>query len=63
MSHQHLEYELAYQLIASATDSLEQYVYQDDLEAAVIAVLATSIEIASGRLLKPVDQLYLGAMQ
>jgi|DEB19_MinimDraft_3_1074340.scaffolds.fasta_scaffold55117_2 hypothetical protein len=63
MSHQHLEYELAYQLIASATDSLEQYVDQDDLEAAVIAVLATSIEIASGRLLKPVDQLYLGAMQ
>jgi hypothetical protein len=58
MNAQHLEFELAFELIAQATERLEQYIEPEDLEAAVAAVLATSLEIAWGRPLHPFNQLF-----
>ena len=58
MSHQHLEFELAYELIVQATDRLEPTVHQDDLEPAIIAALATALEIASQRPLKELHEIY-----
>ena len=59
MSHQHLEFDTAYELISIATEKLEAHVQPYDLDAAVVAVLATALETATGRLLKPIDQLFM----
>lgn len=59
MSPQHLEFDIAYELISLATEKLEPSTLPEDLDAAVVAVLATALETATGRLLKPIDQLFL----
>jgi hypothetical protein len=59
MSPQHLEFNTAYELIAYATEKLEPHTLAEDLDAAVVATLVTAIETATGRLLKPIDQLFM----
>ena len=61
MSPQHLEFDTAYELISLATEKLEPTTHPEDLDAAVVAVLITAVETATGRLLKPIDQLFLEA--
>jgi len=58
MSHQFLELQLAYELIVQATDCLEPTVHPDDLEPAIIACLATALELASQRPLKELHEIY-----
>jgi hypothetical protein len=62
MSHQTriglLETDLAWELIVYATDRLEPILHPEDLEAAIIASLASSLEIASGKQLKELHEIY-----
>jgi hypothetical protein len=58
MSHQTHEFVLAYELIVQATDQLEPLLHPDDLEAGIVAVLATALEIASQRPLKELHEIY-----
>jgi hypothetical protein len=60
MSHNHtlIETQLAWELIAETVDRLELYVDTDDLDAAIIAVLATALELASQRKLRPIYEIY-----
>jgi hypothetical protein len=60
MSHNHtlIEHQIAWELIAQTVDRLELYVDIEDLDAAIIAVLATAIELASQRRLKPIYEIY-----
>jgi len=60
MSHNHtlIESQIAWELIAQTVDRLELYVDTEDLDAAIIAVLATAIELASQRRLKPIYEIY-----
>jgi len=58
MNHQHLEFDLAYELIVQASDRLEPAVRPDDLDQAIIAALATALEIASRRPLKELHEIY-----
>ena len=53
-----IEKELAYELIVQATDRLEQYLHPHDLEAGIVAALATALEIASKRQLKELHEIY-----
>jgi hypothetical protein len=59
MNLQHLEFNTAYELIAYATEKLEPHVDVEDLDAAVVAVLATAIESATYRTLKPLEELFI----
>lgn len=56
--NQDLEFELAYELIAQATDRLEPTMHPDDLEPAIIAALATALEIAKQRPLKELHEIF-----
>lgn len=58
MSYQTHETTLAYELIVQATDRLEPMLGTDDLEAGIVAALATALEIASKRQLKEIHELY-----
>lgn len=58
MSHQTIETQLAYELIVQAIDRLEPILDPDDLEAGVVAVLATALEIASKRKMKELHEIY-----
>ena len=58
MRHQTHEIALAYELIVQATDRLEPLLDQDDLEAGIVAALATALEIASKRRLKELHEIY-----
>ena len=58
MRHQTHEIALAYELIVQATDRLEPLLGQDDLEAGIVAALATALEIASKRQLKELHEVY-----
>jgi hypothetical protein len=49
---------LAYELIVQATDRLEPLMDPDDLEAGIVAALATALEIASKRQLKELHEIY-----
>jgi hypothetical protein len=53
-----IEIDLAWELIVQATDRLEPIFHAEDLEAAIIASLATAIEIASKRPLKEIHEIY-----
>jgi hypothetical protein len=46
MRHQTHEIALAYELIVQATDRLEPLLDLDDLQAGIVAALATALEIA-----------------
>lgn len=52
------EHQLAYELIVQATDRLEPLMRPDDLEAAIVAALATALQIASKRKLKELHEIY-----
>ena len=52
------EHQLAYELIVQATDRLEPLMSPDDLEAAIVAALATALQIASKRKLKELHEIY-----
>lgn len=52
------EHQLAYELIVQTTDRLEPLLHPDDLEAGIVAALATALEIASKRQLKELHEIY-----
>jgi len=61
MSHTHhskIEATIAWTLIAQAVDQLETEVQHEDLDAAIIAVLALAIELASHKKLKPIYEIF-----
>ena len=58
MRHQTHEIALAYELIVQATDRLEPLMHPEDLEAGIVASLATALEIASHRQLKELNEIY-----
>jgi hypothetical protein len=58
MRHQTHEIALAYELIVQATDRLEPLLDLEDLEAGIVAALATAIEIATKRQLKEIHEIY-----
>ena len=58
MTHTDLEANLAWKLIAETVDQLEWVVLPDDLDASIIAVLATALELASQRKLRPIHEIY-----
>jgi len=53
------EQDAAFQLVSTAIELLEDYVDEDDFDAAVVAVLACALEKASGKKLKPLDEVFL----
>jgi hypothetical protein len=59
MNPQLLETELAYELLSIASDRIEQHINSEDLDAAIVAVLVTAIEIATKRKLKPINELFM----
>lgn len=58
MSHTTIETDLAYELIVQACDRLEPVLGSDDLDAGIVAALATALEIASRRKLKELHEIY-----
>jgi len=58
MSRQTHEIALAYELIVQAIDRLEPLLDPDDLEAGIVAALATALEIASKKKLKDLNEIY-----
>ena len=59
MSHPNIiEHQLAYELIVQATDRLEPLLHLEDLEAGIVAALASALEIASKRQLKELHEIY-----
>ena len=60
MNPQHLESELAFELLSMASDRIEQHINSEDLDAAIVATLVTAIEIATKRKLKPINELFKG---
>ena len=58
MNNTTIEYELAWELIAQVADRLELHINADDLDAAIVATLATALELASQRKLKPIYEIY-----
>ena len=61
MSHLHhsqTEATIAWTLIAQLVDQLETKVAADDLDAAIIATLATALELASHKKLQPIYEIY-----
>lgn len=54
------ENDIAYQLLSLAIDYVEAYVAdEDDWDAAVVAVLARAIELASGSRLKDLEDCFV----
>lgn len=45
-------------LIAQAIELLETHYMDDDMDAAVMAVLAKALELAGNRPLRPIEELY-----
>lgn len=58
MNNELIEQEMAYLLTVQATDMLEGMSHPDDLDAAVCAVLARALEIASDKKLRPIDEIF-----
>lgn len=58
MNLQHLEFETAYELVAWTVGIMEHYHDEQDIEAAVVAVLASALEIAAERKLRPIHELF-----
>ena len=60
MSHlDNIEEVLAYDLIVFATDRLSQHLQEEDWEAAIVAALIRSVEVASGRKVRPIEQIFV----
>ena len=59
MNTQLIEEEIAYLLVIHATDHMENVTQNpEDLDAAVCAVLARALEVASNRTLKPLYEIF-----
>ena len=58
MNKQELEFELAFQMVGMAADVMEQYHDEEDIEAALQALFATTLEIVSRRNLKPMEEIF-----
>ena len=58
MNPTHIEYQLAWELIAIVADQLELHLDMEDLDAAIVATLATALELASQKKLKPIYEIY-----
>ena len=58
MNNELIEQEMAYLLTVQATDMLEGMSHPSDLDAAVCAVLARALEIASDKKLRPIDEIF-----
>jgi len=58
MSINDLEQEAAAYLVSMASDLVESYSEPEDYDAAVCAVLASALELASNRKLKPLEEVY-----
>jgi hypothetical protein len=58
LNHSQNEANIAWTLIAQLVDQLETKVEAEDLDAAIIATLATALELASHRKLKPIYEIY-----
>ena len=52
------EEQLAWDLVAIAADKVADYYDPEDYDAGVIAVLAVALEIATGRKLKPLEDIW-----
>ncbi len=60
MSHpETIEETLAYDLIVLATDRLSQHLEEEDWEAAIVGALIRSVEIASGKKVRPIEQIFV----
>lgn len=54
------EHECAELIVACAIDYVTTYLdYPEDWDAGVCGLLATALEIASGRKLKPLEEIYV----
>lgn len=58
MNKQRLEFEVAYELVGIATDIMESHHEEGDIEAAIQAVFATALEIASRKSLKSMEEIF-----
>lgn len=58
MKYQILEYELALETAHMVKAFMDAVMQEDDAEAATIGVLATALEIASGRNLKSLEEVF-----
>ena len=58
MNNELIEQEMAYLLTVQATEMLEGMSHPGDLDAAVCAVLARALEIASNKKLRPIDEIF-----
>jgi len=57
-NHTQIEATIAWTLIAQAVDQLETQVQHEDLDAAIIAVLALALELASHKKLRSIDEIF-----
>ena len=55
---QYQEEHLAHLLVVTISDYVTEYLEEGDWDAAICAVLASALEIASGKKLKPLEQLW-----
>ena len=58
MNNELIEQELAYLLVVYATELLEGMTHPEDLDASICAVLASALEIASNKKLRPIDEIF-----
>jgi len=58
LNHTQIEATIAWTLIAQAVDQLETQVQHEDLDAAIIAVLALALELASHKKLRSIDEIF-----
>ena len=58
INHSQNEVTIAWTLIAQLVDQLETKVEAEDLDAVIIATLATALELASHKKLKPIYEIY-----
>ena len=54
-----IEEKTAEMLVLSATDTVTCYYDEGDWDAGIVAVLARAMEIATGRTLKPLEEIFL----
>jgi uncharacterized protein (UPF0261 family) len=60
MSHiTNIEETLAYELIVQATDRLSQHLHEEDWDAAIVGALIRAVEIASGRKVRSIEQVFV----
>lgn len=58
MNYEQRETDMAYELVLAATDMVEYEHHAEDVDAAIIALLARAIEVASDRKLRSLDEIF-----